>query len=201
MYRSTAYHRMRRNVTELVEKNATRDHPLPITIALRPDRPLADVLKDPDFQPILTHHPRLDFTWAFGLISGRVTLPSQMTRRIVRSKPEACVQTYNGLMVLADGAVMGCGCVAAMDAQPDLVIGHVMNASLLDIWRGEQVRRLRKTFRDGSLNKTCTSCDIYRNLDLYRTFEGRTRARLNRRRSSGDVVRRATTPSTPFAGG
>lgn len=49
VYQSKSYDRMRRNVSELVERNSRRRDPLPITIALRPDRPLDDVLQDRDF--------------------------------------------------------------------------------------------------------------------------------------------------------
>lgn len=204
VYRSTAYPRMLRNVTELVEKNSQRSAPLPITIALRPDRPRSEVMKDPDFQPILAHRPQLDFAWAFGAIRGNVageSLLNEMRFRLVPLKAEACVQTYNGLMVLADGTVIGCSCVAAMDAQADLTVGNILTTSLLDIWQGEQEQRLRASFGDGPLNGSCASCDVYRNLDLYRTSEGRERARLNRQRSAGQTVRRSDRPVGPFPGG
>lgn len=204
VYRSSAYSRMLKNVTELVEKNSRRREPLPITIALRPDRPRSEVMKDPDFQPILAHHPELDFAWAFGAIRGNVpaeALLSGMQFRTVGAKAEACVQTYNGLMVLAEGTVIGCSCVAAMDAQADLRVGNILTSSLLDIWQGEEERRLRASFGDGSLNATCAACDIYRGLDLYRTSEGRQRADVNRRRSAGQTVSRSEKPSGPFSGG
>ena len=47
-----------------------------------------------------------------------------MRFRVVGPKVDACVQTYNGLMVPADGTVIGCSCVAAMDAQADLTVGQ-----------------------------------------------------------------------------
>jgi hypothetical protein len=42
---------------------------------------------------------------------------------------------------------------------------------------------------------------MYRNLDLYRTREGRLRAELNRQRASGVVVAREDRPAVPFSGG
>ena len=204
IYRSHSYHRMRRNVTALVEENSRLAEPLSITIALRPDRPIEEVLKDADFQPILAHNPAVDFAWAFASIGGKVTresLPHHMQLRFVRSKSEACVQTYNGPIVLADGQVMACSCVAAMDASADLNIGDLQTASLVDIWRGEELRRFRDSFRNGSLNGTCATCDMYRNLDLYRSSEGRTRAALNARRAASEVVHRPDAPRGPFPGG
>jgi radical SAM protein with 4Fe4S-binding SPASM domain len=195
---------MRRNVTELVEKNASRSEPLAITIGLRPDRPLEEVLAHPDFQPILAHSPELDFTWAFTSANGRITrdqLPDAMKLRVVRSRREACVNLYNGPIVLPDGTVMACSCVAAMDALSDLGIGNVLENGLHDLWTGEKAQRLRNSFSTGSLNPTCAGCDMYRNLELYRTQEGRRRADLNRARFEGRAVRTNPLTSGPFAGG
>ena len=49
IYRSPAYDRMKENVTHLVEENARLGSPVHISICLRTDRPLADVMRDPDF--------------------------------------------------------------------------------------------------------------------------------------------------------
>ncbi|HEV2846101.1 MAG TPA: radical SAM protein [Thermoanaerobaculia bacterium] len=203
IYRSTAYQRFRRNVLALVEKNRALPEPLTITIGLRTDRSLDEVMKDPDFQPILAHDPDIDFTWSFTSAGGRITreaLPAGMRLRVVSSRRESCVQLYNGPIVLNDGTVMACSCVASMDAMPDLAIGNVMSESLLDIWRNDRLRRLRESFGTDGLNKTCAGCDMYRGLELYRTSEGRERARINRARAEGEVVLRGRTKGA-FSGG
>lgn len=203
IYRSTAYERFRRNVLALVERNRARPEPLTITIGLRTDRPLDEVMKDPDFQPILAFEPDIDFTWSFTSAGGRITreaLPAGMRLRVVSSRRQTCVQLYNGPIVLPDGTVMACSCVAAMDAVADLGIGNVLQESLPDLWRGEAMKRLRASFGTGDLNKTCAGCDMYRDLELYRTSEGRQRARVNRARGQGEVVRREK-PQGAFSGG
>jgi MoaA/NifB/PqqE/SkfB family radical SAM enzyme len=204
VYRNDSYQRMRRNVTELVERNSALGSPVAITIALRPDRPLAAVIADPDFQPILAHKPQLDFTWSFTSANGRITreiLPASMKLRVVTSRPEACVNTYNGPMVLPDGTVMACSCVAAMDAMHDLGIGNVMQSSLGEIWAGEALRKLRSSFSSGGLNLTCSGCDMYRDLEFYRTRGGRRRAELNRARAAGRILKTTANHPNPFAGG
>ena len=155
VYRNASYQRMRRNVLELVERNSALGSPVAITIALRPDRPLDAVMADPDFQPILAHHPQLDFTWSFTSANGRITreiLPASMKLRVVNNRPEACVNTYNGPMVLPDGTVMGCSCVAAMDATKNLGIGNILQSHLEEIWTGASTRTLRASFTDRTLN-------------------------------------------------
>jgi radical SAM protein with 4Fe4S-binding SPASM domain len=203
VYRNGSYQRMRRNVVELVNRNSAVGSPVAITIALRPDRPLDAVVADPDFQPILAHKPQLDFTWSFTSANGRITrdiLPASMKLRVVSSRPEPCVNTYNGPMVLPDGTVMGCSCVAAMDAVEDLAIGNVMKSSLAEIWQGAAIQKLRLSFTDGTLNSTCSGCDMYRDLEFYRTRDGRRRGNLNLARARGEAVK-GTSYNQPFSGG
>lgn len=204
VYRNSSYQRMRRNVVELVERNAALGSPVAITIALRPDRPLDAVLRDPDFQPILAHKPQLDYTWSFTSAGGRITreiLPSSMKLRVVGSRPEPCVNTYNGAIVLPDGTVMGCSCVAAMDAVKDLGIGNILETSLGEIWRGTRMRGLREGFGTAVLNPTCAKCDMYRGLEFYRTSDGRRRSALNRARGEGKFVKAKAAVAGPFSGG
>jgi radical SAM protein with 4Fe4S-binding SPASM domain len=110
------------------------------------------------------------------------------------------VQLYNGPIVLPDGTVMACSCVAAMDAVPDLGLGNVLESNLAELWTGARMRTLRESFSQGGLNKTCAGCDMYRGLELYRTAEGRERARISHERQSGAFTRREK-PKGAFSGG
>lgn len=193
VYRSKQYKRMRANVLALLKANRAAGDPVNMVIGLRADRPLKEVMADPDFQEILEYKPVIDFTWSFTTAGGRITreaLPTQMRLRTLTPKREPCVQTFNGPMVLPDGTVLGCNCVAAMDAEKDLAIGNVMDTPLGDLWRSEKMRALRASFGTDQLNETCRKCDMYRDLELYRTGEGRTRARLNAERAKGKIVKR-----------
>ena len=205
IYRSPAYERMKENVTRLVEENKRLGSPVHISICLRTDRPLEDVMRDPDFQPILQHEPTIDFAWSYRSVGGRITremLPNEMQFRKVPAKKEPCGSLFNGAMVLIDGMVVACACIAAMDAIPDLHIGNILENDLLEIFASEAMGGLREQFRPGgSLNATCASCDAYQDCELYRTKEGRIRADLNKKRSEGTVCKRADKAKVPFAGG
>ncbi|MFZ0760635.1 MAG: radical SAM/SPASM domain-containing protein [Candidatus Sulfotelmatobacter sp.] len=204
VYRSKSYRRMRENVLELLRLNSQRSAPIPITLALRPDRPLDEVMKDADFQEILAFHPQLDFTWAYTSANGRIVrdaLPPIMKLRTVTSRRESCVNLWNGPIVLPDGTIIACSCVAAMDAQADLGLGNILQTSLLEIWQGQMLKELRNSFGTDSLNKTCAGCDMYRDLEFYRTREGRQRAQVNRARHSGVVQITSTRQVRPFSGG
>jgi radical SAM protein with 4Fe4S-binding SPASM domain len=105
-------------------------------------------------------------------------------------------------MVLTDGTVVACACIAAMDAIPDLRVGNVLESDLLEIYTSKTMRQLREQFQtSGMLNRTCANCDAYQDCELYRTKEGRIRAELNCKRSAGMVCKRGDKAKVPFAGG
>ncbi len=204
VYRNKSYRRMRDNVLELLKINSRRAHPIPITIALRSDRPLEDVMKDPDFQEILGYGPQLDFTWSYTSANGRIertALPELMRLRSVSRRPESCVNLYNGPIVLVDGTVMACSCVAAMDATTDLGIGNIVDSTLLKIWQSQRLKSMRESFGTNALNKTCAGCDMYRDLEFYRTHDGRRRGRINLARHSGLQQIAPVEHIRPFSGG
>jgi radical SAM protein with 4Fe4S-binding SPASM domain len=206
IYRSSAYDRMRNNVTQLVAQNSRLGNPVNISIGLRTDRPLHEVMNDRDFQPILKYHPAIDYAWSFTSAGGRITrdlLPLAMRLRKAPAKKEPCVNLYNGPIVLSDGNVLACSCVAAIDAVPDLLIGNIRQQSLLDIYTGELMRQIRNQFKPGgsTMNKTCANCEMYRDLEVYRTAEGRVRARLNCKRHAGEAVKRQDKAYGIFVGG
>ncbi|MGD0362362.1 MAG: radical SAM protein [Bryobacteraceae bacterium] len=204
VYRNGSYHRMQRNVLELVQRNTAKGRPVSVAICLRPDRPLSEVMKHPDFQPILAHSPELDFTWSYTNANGRIkrdSLPALMKIRTVSSaKNETCVQLLNGPIVLSNGEILCCSCVASMDSAHDLGIGNILRDDLLEAWTSERLRQIRAAFQNGKLSATCGGCDMYRDLELYRTSEGRERARLNLARHRGELVRRQAAAG-PFSGG
>lgn len=204
LYRSNSYRRMKHNILTLLEENAKLQEPLPIAIGLRSDRQLDETLKDPDFQRILAFKPEIDFTWSFTSANGRITrenLPAKMKLRVVLKKSEPCAQLYNGPIVLTDGTVMACSCVAAMDAIQDLGIGNLMHEDLLEIWANDRMKKLRAGFNNSELNGTCAGCDMYRDLELYRTREGRERAVVNIARCEGKIVKRTAKHTGAFSGG
>ena len=194
IYRSAMYMRMKENVTNLVKENERLGSPVNISIGIRTDRPMEHVMKDHDFQPILEFKPYVDYVHFFSTAGGRIKsqlISPTMRLRAPRSKRECCANLYNGPIVSPNGDVLACCCFDAMDAITDLKIGNIMEDSLGNIYAGRIMKELRGQFsKCGTVNKTCTNCDSYQGLDLYRTKEGRLRAELNRQRYAGKVVNR-----------
>ncbi len=204
LHQSNSYLQMKINVHELLEKNSKAANPIQITLAIRTDRTLEDVMSDPDMQPILNHNPAVDFTWSYTSANGRITaenLPASMKLRKLTIKKEACVQTYNGPIVLPDGKVLICSCVAASGGEQNLQIGHILENDLKSIWTSNIAKKFRATFGTPQLNPTCNKCDMYRDLELYRTREGRERAQINDQRRQGIKLKHTYDKNQPFMGG
>jgi MoaA/NifB/PqqE/SkfB family radical SAM enzyme len=203
LYRSADYQRMRSNVLALLEARERLGVRLQVTIGLRSDRPLSEVLADRDFQPILAHGPHIEAVRTFADFGGKIKpsdLHGVMELRVAGDSPkrEPCKNLYDGPTVLPDGTVIICSCAAAMDAVDDLTIGHVMQQTLLEMWKGETRRRLVAQFRgQGPMNQTCARCTSYRGLDFYRTTAARKIAAENKARARGEDPARFNTRDRP----
>lgn len=193
VYRTDAYRKVLENVRQLLAANHARREPVAIFLCLRPDRSEEEVLAAPDLQPLLKYRPNIRFAGTFSRSGGQIdTLPDGMDLAPVTTatKSEPCRATYTALVVRSSGDVQVCGCEASINADA-LVVGNVEADSLEAIWRGELLRRLRDSFRDGTLNRNCSKCDFYYQPPGFHTPEMRRMAKATRRRHSGEIVRHA----------
>lgn len=200
IYRNDSYRQFRDGVYDLFEANARRAAPIPLFLSLRPDRPADEVLRDPDFQPLLKYRPKVEMIECFSRSGGLIqNLPEGMKLApvSVARKRVPCNWTYRGLMVLSSGDVQVCACESSINANA-LVVGNIEQQSLLSIWRGARMRALRESFSNGTLNANCAKCDYYYDpVDLY-SKEARQRARISRRRQRGEIVNGSAPITSPF---
>jgi MoaA/NifB/PqqE/SkfB family radical SAM enzyme len=199
VFRSDAYQRMRRNTVALLERNARREHPVDIRIALRPDRPLPEVMGQADFQEILAYRPEITFHWSFGSAGGRLLeqrLPPAFQIGDKRAARECCEYLFRGPIVLSDGTVLACCCSpAGMDFIDELSIGNILDSSLLEMWTGPKMGDLRARFEAGTTGAPCRGCGQYEGLDRFRTSGGRRAAarHLERYRSRAGEIETSST--------
>jgi radical SAM protein with 4Fe4S-binding SPASM domain len=191
VYRSPAYKKVLKNVTSLLEANARREKPVTIYLCFRPDRPKDEVLAAPDLKALLRHHPKISFVTLFSRSGGKITeLPPgmELIAPVTEAKTEPCRATYTTLLVQSSGDVQVCACEASVNA-PALVIGNIERDSLIDIWRGQRLRELRDSFRNGCLNANCAKCDYSYAPPDFHVPAMRRMARDTRRRLAGETVR------------
>jgi len=76
-------------------------------------------------------------------------------RRVARLDRRACFYPWQGVTVLCDGRVVPC----CRDVDGACVLGDLRRQSLLEVWNGEPLRRLRRAFLAGDRgNPLCRRC-------------------------------------------
>ncbi len=187
LYRSHLYERMKNNVLALLKANRDAGGPVQVTIGFRTDRPLRDVLSDPDYQEVKAYHPDVDFTYAFSDWQGTVVLGANFVRREPPVQEESCYNLYDGPMVFANGDLGLCAC-QDVDADSELIVGNIAEQSLLEIWTSPKVAELRRRFSAGNKPDLCRNCAAYQNMAALRTFSGLRRAQSTKDRLKASLV-------------
>lgn len=177
IYRNKRYDDVLQGLQKLlIARNAIRKD-LVIGIAFRSHIPMKQVLALPDFcESILPHlsdedqqqsivNTRGFDTWG-GLIKAenmvgmmRLALPPLIKRR-------PCWWTLSGLYVTWDGQVRACACRYAetvdSDGKDELYVGNILESTIKEIWLGENIKRLRRSFESGNAPAVCKKCTMYR---------------------------------------
>jgi len=167
MFRTSGYQRVKRNVIDLLEANSKRDDPREITVSLRFDRPIEEVLNYPDFKEILKYRPKINFLNEYSDFGGLVTkedLDVPVRFKSLRKKYGfRCFMAARGMCICPDGKVLACNCIEALNYPEDLVIGDITKEGLLDIWKGERRRDFLRSFNVfEKTRETCGKCKSYR---------------------------------------
>jgi len=83
-----------------------------------------------------------------------------------RLKRRPCMWTFN-LMVMYDGLIRACSCrfTGTESVGTDgLLVGDLRKQTLAQVWEGEAIRNLRRSFVQGTLSEVCRSCTMYRSV-------------------------------------
>ena len=65
---------------------------------------------------------------------------------------------YRRMHVLSDGSVGVCSC---RDIDAEINIGDLNNEKLINLWRGEKIKKYRNNWKKGILPDICKNCDRY----------------------------------------
>ncbi len=155
------------------EKNATTR----VNLMFRSDIPLDQIKELPDFRRGIL--PRLrpqevDNLYAqvrgFDSWGGQISqadLPRGMgLAQPPRLKRRPCLWTFN-LMVMYDGLVRACSCRFSGSERigtDGLLVGDLKKQTLAEIWKGDAIHALHRTFEAGALREVCRSCTMYRSV-------------------------------------
>jgi hypothetical protein len=149
----------------------------PVNLMFRAHIPLSQIVQLPDFQKYIL--PKLrpeEVQLMYAQVRGfdswggqirQVDLPTGMgLAQAPRLKHRPCLWTFN-LMVMYDGLVRACSCrfTGSESLGTDgLLVGDLRKQTLAEIWNGEAIRNLHRSFANGTLHDICRSCTMYRSV-------------------------------------
>lgn len=172
IYRNSKYDLMKKGVTELIKKNEEKKSPVEINFFFRSNLSLRDTLALEDCKKagkkMRMARFNMDFDdWA-GAIKQEELLKGMHLRPPAKIENEPCYWFYDGPIIFSDGKVGVCGC-RDYNADSQLILGNIMEDSLLNLWRSRKMAVLREAFSSGQVPDICKKCSIYSNLDFYRS--------------------------------
>jgi len=168
IYRSKKAAKMKENVIELLTLNQEMGKPCEISIGLRTSQSLQEVMSDAEFGQVgqLSDEVGINYyfdDWAGAIKAGDLLQGMKLrpfSLLILRTKAP-CWMLYGGLAVLSDGTVAMCGC-QELEGDSELVLGNIMDKSLVDFYQSEQVRRIREDWFNGRhIPEICRHCRNY----------------------------------------
>lgn len=106
------------------------------------------------------------FSW-FGTIK-KEDVPKGARVICVRNekKHDNCVVPNATLAVMADGKVVGCGCI---DWLEKYIIGDCTKNTLIEIWRSSKARAFRNAFAIEEIPSICRECGLYTSISCMRS--------------------------------
>lgn len=168
IYRSERYEQMKKNVLDLLRTNNELGKPVRISIGLRIDKPMKEVLNYPDFKEVIDLADSVEANYYYDSWSGRIKSEDLTGNMKIRpaifhymKKKNPCSMMYSGAGVLVDGTVTVCPC-RDLNGDSDLVIGNINESSLPDIYYSKNLEELRDNwFKGKNIPNICRDCSHY----------------------------------------
>lgn len=171
LYRNMNYARLIEGIEKLLAANRDLGHPVEIHFLIRSDVSRKKVLAKPDYQRHIRPYinEAIDIgvmvkgydSWG-GVIRQEDLFGEMTLAEPPNDKSRPCSQTFT-LTVLGDGRVRACGCrLNNNDTGGDpLILGDLNTQSLQEIWNGEKLKQVHRSFEQNKLYELCRNCTTY----------------------------------------
>lgn len=178
LYRTQGkYDELLAGVQKLLDTRNATGAATPVNLMFRAQIPLSQIVQLPDFQrgilpKLRPEEVRLMYAQVRGFDSwgGQINQadlpPGMRLAHAPRLKHRPCLWTFN-LMVMYDGLVRACSCrfTGTEHVGTDgLLVGDLKKQSLAEIWNGDAIHQLHRSFGNGTLHPICRSCTMYRSV-------------------------------------
>ena len=170
IYRSKEYDKLLVGLEKLLIRNNELGKPVAINFLIRSDVPAEIALEKPDYKKYIK--PHIDESKEIGVMyrdydswGGMIKQEDLFGEMTVGDPPadksRPCDQTFS-LTVLYDGRVRACGCRFNNAEEDPLIIGNLKDQTLTEIWNGEKLKEVRRSFPEGKLGSLCQACVTYK---------------------------------------
>ncbi len=172
VYRSKAYKPMIKGVSKFLKMNQEAGYPINVSFAIKPDVSDEEGVFTADYkqyiQPyIINEKESLCFVrdldnWGGSIKQEDLTGNMKLIDPIpLNKKKHPCYFTFF-LAIVVDGSVRLCGCRFNNGTEyDDLVVGHISENSLMEIWNSKKVTEIRENFIKSKLVSVCKTCTHY----------------------------------------
>jgi MoaA/NifB/PqqE/SkfB family radical SAM enzyme len=162
------YDEVMSGIRHLLEYNRSRGEPARVVIRFRNHEKPSQIIRSPDFQkyirPFLSERVRVNYTVDFDNWGGTIQPEDLSGCMRLRQLPPAlnlpCQRLFN-FAVRHDGRVRLCGCRLTQNDNDDLIVGNILEKSLLEISRSDLTWEKIKGFYSGKRPQTCIECTFY----------------------------------------
>lgn len=175
LYRTRHYADLLNGLERFLKVRNERNAPLRVRLHFRSDMAFREATRLPDYTsrivPLLRPEEReavealiIGYDSWGGQIKPEDLVGAMHMARPPRLKHRPCALTFSP-QVLWDGKVRACPCyfgpVDTRDAKDPLYVGDLNEESLVEIWRGDRLRQVRRNFANGTLPDLCVRCTMY----------------------------------------
>ncbi|TES90008.1 MAG: radical SAM protein [Candidatus Cloacimonadota bacterium] len=160
------FYKVYENVRKILLTNKSMHGKVDLTIVIKVIS-LEDVLKNKSCLSLKELAKECDARIIFDNIydswSGRISkkdMVDDMKLKMNREKKEPCSLLYNTLSIMWNGDVVPC----CRDIDGEVILGNILQQSIDEIWRGDILKNLRRSFTKGSIPAICKKCEHYEGL-------------------------------------
>ena len=163
------YEQTLKNILMLIEVNRRKNNKIDIYFSIKPtNEPLSSVLNHPDFKRVnYLMDNRLmrcieKRNFYYDDWCGTIKLPSYIPKRPLYPKWfRPCGLLYTNIAIFSNGKIGICNC-RDFEANSELILGDIRTDSLLAIWSGPVIARLRYNWRKRNIAPSiCKRCSHY----------------------------------------
>lgn len=163
------YNQMLNNLVTLLQENRKRGHPIAVMIHIKPteesaeevaghpDFRMVQALQDADLVAEINNRGYYVDDWI-----GAVKLPPYLKKRPLYPRAfRPCHMLYGNMIVYSNGKIGACNC-RDFETSSELILGHIKENSLEELWKSERLSKLRSNWRwKNQVPDICKSCRHY----------------------------------------